>query len=34
MEAFVSWYLERIKPPYQQPIHAKTKAQTIELFER
>lgn len=31
---FCSWYLEMIKPAYQQPIDAKTKAQTIEFFEK
>src|SRR5690554_5545770 len=31
---FLSWYLEMIKPAYQQPIDAKTKAQTIEFFEQ
>ena len=31
---FCSWYLEMIKPAYQQPIDAKTKAQTIEFFEQ
>ncbi|HZH86973.1 MAG TPA: valine--tRNA ligase [Brumimicrobium sp.] len=31
---FCSWYLEMIKPAYQQPIDAKTKEQTIEFFER
>ncbi len=31
---FCSWYLEMIKPAYQQPIDAKTKAQTIAFFEK
>lgn len=30
---FCSWYLEMIKPGYQQPIDAATKAQTISFFE-
>ncbi len=31
---FCSWYLEAIKPAYQQPIDAKTHQQTINIFER
>ncbi|MCO5269850.1 MAG: valine--tRNA ligase [Brumimicrobium sp.] len=31
---FCSWYLEMIKPEYQQPIDAKTKEQTLEFFEK
>ncbi|RYM35145.1 valine--tRNA ligase [Brumimicrobium glaciale] len=31
---FCSWYLEMIKPAYQQPIDAKTKEQTIAFFEK
>jgi valyl-tRNA synthetase len=31
---FCSWYLEAIKPGYQQPIDAKTLQQTIQIFER
>lgn len=31
---FCSWYLEMIKPAYQQPIDAKTLEQTIEFFDR
>ncbi|NVJ87373.1 MAG: valine--tRNA ligase [Algoriphagus sp.] len=31
---FCSWYLEMIKPAYQQPIDQKTYEQTIEFFER
>ncbi|WP_107039648.1 valine--tRNA ligase [Brumimicrobium mesophilum] len=31
---FCSWYLEMIKPAYQQPIDATTKAQTVEFFEQ
>jgi valyl-tRNA synthetase len=31
---FCSWYLEAIKPAYQQPIDAKTYQQTIDIFER
>jgi len=30
---FCSWYLEMIKPAYQQPIDKKTLEHTIELFE-
>ena len=30
---FCSWYLEMIKPGYQQPIDAATKEQTIAFFE-
>jgi valyl-tRNA synthetase len=30
---FCSWYLEMIKPGYQQPIDKKTLEQTIDLFE-
>jgi valyl-tRNA synthetase len=30
---FCSWYLEAIKPAYQQPIDAKTYGQTIEFLE-
>jgi len=31
---FCSWYLEMIKPAYQQPIDKKTLEHTIELFEK
>ncbi|MEP0986991.1 valine--tRNA ligase [Ekhidna sp.] len=31
---FCSWYLEWIKPEYGQPIYSKTRAATIELFEK
>jgi valyl-tRNA synthetase len=31
---FCSWYLEMIKPAYQQPIDAKTKEQTVAFFEK
>lgn len=31
---FCSWYLELIKPGYQQPIDQKTKDQTIVFFEK
>jgi valyl-tRNA synthetase len=31
---FCSWYLEMIKPGYQQPIDAKTLESTKEFFER
>ncbi|GJM27786.1 MAG: valine--tRNA ligase [Cyclobacteriaceae bacterium] len=30
---FCSWYLEMVKPAYQQPIDGKTYQQTIEFFE-
>ncbi len=30
---FCSWYLEMVKPVYQQPIDAKTYEQTIAFFE-
>lgn len=31
---FCSWYLEMVKPGYEQPIDAKTLASTKEFFER
>jgi valyl-tRNA synthetase len=31
---FCSWYLEMIKPAYQQPIDRKSYEQTIEIFEK
>jgi valyl-tRNA synthetase len=31
---FCSWYLEMIKPAYQQPIDALTLAQTTEFFDK
>lgn len=31
---FCSWYLEMIKPAYQQPIDQKTHGRTIEFFDR
>jgi len=31
---FCSWYLEMIKPAYQQPIDAYTLEKTIDLFEK
>jgi len=31
---FCSWYLELVKPGYQQPIDAITKAKTVEFFEQ
>jgi valyl-tRNA synthetase len=31
---FCSWYLEMVKPAYQQPIDAKTYAATLSFFER
>ncbi|MEE1885208.1 valine--tRNA ligase [Pedobacter flavus] len=30
---FCAWYLEMVKPAYQQPIDAETHAQTVEFFE-
>jgi len=30
---FCSWLLETLKPAYQQPVDAKTKAECIRLFE-
>ncbi|MDE5554391.1 MAG: valine--tRNA ligase, partial [Muribaculaceae bacterium] len=32
-DEFSSWYLEMVKPGYQQPIDAKTYAATIEYFD-
>ena len=32
-DEFSSWYLEMIKPTYQQPIDAKTLAATLDLFD-
>jgi len=31
---FCSWYLEMIKPPYQQPIDRTTYQATIQIFEK
>lgn len=31
---FCAWYLEMVKPAYQQPIDAATKQATIQYFER
>ena len=31
---FCAWYLEMVKPAYQQPIDAETKATTIQFFEQ
>jgi valyl-tRNA synthetase len=31
---FCAWYLEMVKPAYQQPIDAATKAATIKFFEQ
>ncbi|EIM75801.1 valyl-tRNA ligase [Nitritalea halalkaliphila LW7] len=31
---FCSWYLEMVKPPYQQPIDPVTYEQTVGFFER
>ena len=31
---YCSWYLEMVKPGYQQPIDEKTKQITVEFFER
>lgn len=33
-DEFCSWYLEMIKPAYQQPIDKKTYDSTIEFFEK
>ena len=33
-DEFSSWYLESIKPAYQQPIDGKTYAATIEFFDK
>ena len=33
-DEFSSWYLEIIKPGYQQPIDAKTLAATINFFDK
>lgn len=30
---FCAWYLEMVKPAYQQPIDAESYAQTVEFFE-
>ncbi len=31
---FCAWYLEMVKPAYQKPIDAETKAATIQFFEQ
>jgi len=31
---FCSWYLEMVKPEYQQPIDAETKETTVRFFEK
>ncbi|WP_113653817.1 valine--tRNA ligase [Pedobacter namyangjuensis] len=31
---FCAWYLEMVKPAYQQPIDAETKAATVKYFEQ
>jgi valyl-tRNA synthetase len=31
---FCAWYLEMVKPPYQQPIDKATYEATVDLFER
>lgn len=31
---FCAWYLEMVKPTYQQPIDAETKAATVVFFEK
>lgn len=31
---FCSWFLEMIKPAYQQPIDARTLSETIDIFDR
>jgi valyl-tRNA synthetase len=33
-DEFSSWYLEMVKPAYQQPIDAKTYQATIDFFEK
>lgn len=33
-DSFCSWYLEIIKPAYQQPIDSKTLASTLAIFEK
>jgi len=33
-DEFSSWYLESVKPAYQQPIDGKTYAATIEFFDK
>jgi valyl-tRNA synthetase len=33
-QEFSSWYLEMIKPAYQQPIDAKTHAETLVFFDK
>ncbi len=33
-DEFSGWLLEMVKPPYQQPIDAKTYAEVIELFDQ
>ncbi len=32
-DEFSSWYLEMVKPPYGQPVDAKTYEQTLEYFD-
>ncbi len=33
-DEFSGWLLEMVKPPYQQPIDAKTYAEVLELFDQ
>jgi len=33
-DEFSGWLLELVKPPYQQPIHAKTYGEVVELFDQ
>ena len=33
-DEFSGWLLEMVKPPYQQPIDAKTYAEVVELFDQ
>lgn len=33
-DEFSSWFLEMVKPGYQQPIDAKTQSQVLDLFDK
>lgn len=33
-DEFSSWFLEMVKPAYQQPIDAKTQAEVLDLFDK
>jgi valyl-tRNA synthetase len=33
-DEFSSWFLEMVKPAYQQPIDAKTQGQVLDLFDK